>query len=318
MPQANRNLRGTRVQAKRFRMVVPILTLTLGLGGCLVTASRYEEKTKEADSLRDAMASVNREKKALESEYAAMQKQLADEKKANEALSSRVREEEEGLDRARTELASIARDYKEREITREEMISLLLEKEKATGKRIQELSAMAQACDVERDKLRRETVLQASAIAELENRVTETPEMESLRRERDILLGRIERIQEDHLRESRRREIRFAELAKTFSGISSQIATVPVGPAMRVLVPDQILFLDGKTTLTDTGKQVIGEVGKTVSEFPAAAIIITAGGMPKIDEIRSLLTKTHSLPQGKILASAGSGGRETELLLVIP
>lgn len=306
------------MQAKRFRMVVPILAFTLGTGGCLVTSSRYEEKSKEADSLRDAMASVNREKRALESDYAAMQKQLADEKKANAALSSRIREEEEGLGRARTELASIARSYEGKQITREEMISLLLEKEKATGKRIQELSSMAQACDTEREELRREAVLQASAIAEMERRVAVTPEMESLRRERDILLGRIERIQEDRLRETRHRELRFAELAKTFSGISSRIATAPVGPAMRVLVPDNILFLRGKTTLTDAGKQVIGEVGKTVSEFPAAAIIITAGGMPKVDEIRSLLTKTHSLPQGKVLASAGSGGRETELLLVIP
>jgi len=306
------------LQAKRFRMVFPILMLTLGTGGCLVTASKYEEKTKEADSLRNAVASANREKNTLESDYVAMQKQLADEKEANEALSLRVREEEEELGRVREELGSIARSYEGTRITREELISQLLEKEKATGKRIQELSSTAQTCDMEREKLRRETVLQGSAIAEMEKRVAETPDMESLRRERDILLGRIERIQEDRLRETRRRDIRFAELAKTFSGISSQIETAPVGPAMRVLVPDKILFLKGKSILTDAGKQVIGEVGKTVLEFPAAAIIITAGGKPKVEEIRSLLTKTHSLPQGKVLASAGSGGRETELLLVIP
>lgn len=306
------------MQAKRFRMVFPILMLTLGTGGCLVTASKYEEKTKEADSLRNAVASANREKNTLESDYVAMQKQLADEKEANEALSLRVREEEEELGRVREELGSIARSYEGTRITREELISQLLEKEKATGKRIQELSSTAQTCDMEREKLRRETVLQGSAIAEMEKRVAETPDMESLRRERDILLGRIERIQEDRLRETRRRDIRFAELAKTFSGISSQIETAPVGPAMRVLVPDKILFLKGKSILTDAGKQVIGEVGKTVLEFPAAAIIITAGGKPKVEEIRSLLTKTHSLPQGKVLASAGSGGRETELLLVIP
>jgi flagellar motor protein MotB len=299
-------------------MIVPILTLTLGTGGCLVTASRYEEKTKEADSLRNALASVNREKNTLESDYVAMQKQLADEKEANEALSLRIREEEEELGRIREELASIARNYEGTRITREEMISQLLEKEKATGKRIQELISMAQTCDREREKLRRENVLQTSAIAELKKRSAETPDMESLRRERDILLGRIERIREERLRETNRRDIRFAELAKTFSGISSQIATAPVGPAMSVRVPDKILFLKGKTTLTDAGKQVIGEVGKTVSEFPAAAIIITAGGKPKADEIRSLLTKTHALPQRKVLASAGSVGRVTELLLVIP
>ena len=306
------------MQAKRFRMVVPIMTLALGTGGCLVTASSYEEKTREADSLREAVASANRERDTLESDYLALQKQLADEREANKAISSRVREEEEELDRAREELASIARSYEGTRITREELISQLLEKEKATGKRIQELSLLAQTCDMEREKLRRETVLQADAIAELEKRVSESPEVESLRRERDILVGRIERIREDRLRETKRRETRFAELAKTFSGISSQIASAPVGPAMRVLVPDKVLFLKGKTTLTNAGKQVIVEVGKTVSEFPAAAIIITAGGKPKIDEIRSHLTKTNSLPQWKVLASARDGGRETELLLVIP
>jgi len=306
------------LQAKRFWMVFPILALTLGTGGCFVTASKYEEKTKEADSLRDAVASTNREKHTLESDYVAMQKQLADEKKANEALSSRVREEEEELGRVREELDSITRSYEGTRITREEMISQLLEKEKATGKRIQELSSMAQACDMEAEKLRRESVLQGSAIAELERQVAETPDVESLRRERDILLGRIERIREDRLQETRRRDIRFAELAETFSGISSEIATAAVGPAISVRVPDKILFLKGKTTLTDAGKQVIGEVGKTVLEFPSAAIIITAGGKPKVEEIWSLLTKTHSLPQEKVLASAGSVSRETELLLVIP
>ncbi len=272
-------------------MVVAVLALAWGTGGCFVAASKYEEKSKEADSLRNALASTNRENTTLEEESATLREQLADEQAEKETLSLRIREQEGELRRIREELDAIARRYEGTRITREELIAQLLEKEKATGKRIQELSLMAQLCDMEREKLRQE---------------------------RDMLLGRIERIREDRLRETRRRDIRFAELAKTFSGISSQIATVPAGPAMRVRLPDRICFQKGKPTLTDAGIRVIGEVGKTVSEFPEAAIIITADGKSKADEIRSLLTKNHSLPQEKISASVESGDRETELLLVIP
>lgn len=306
------------MRAKGLRMLVPLLALVLGSGGCLVATSKYEEKTKEADSLRDALASTNREKTALEAENADVRKQLADERKSMENLSLRTREREEELRREREELASVARSYEGTRITREELISQLLEKEKATGKRIQELSSMAQGCDMERENLRRENALQEAALAEREGRAADSPDMESLRRERDILLGRIERIREDRLREARRRDIRFAELAKTFSGISPQIATSPIGPAMRVRLPDGICFQKGKPVLTKTGKQVIGEMGKTASEFPEAAIIITAAGKSKIDEILSLLTKNHSLPPGKVLASVERRGGDTELLLVIP
>ena len=133
-----------------------------------------------------------------------------------------------------------------------------------------------------------------------------------------MLLGRIERTREERVREKRLRDIRFTELAKTFAGISPQIVTAPVGPAIRVRLPDKILFRNGNTTLSDTGKQVIGEMGKTVSEFPEATIIITSGGKSKADAIRSLLTNDQELPPGKVLADAGRGGGETELILVIP
>lgn len=318
MPWTTKNFRRKGLKAKGFRMLIPFLAIAMGTGGCLVTASKYEGKRKEADSLRDALASTNKEKSTLEAKYGEIQKQLADEKEANAAQSTRTRELEEELGKVKEELASIARKYEGTRITREELISELLEKEKTTGKRIQELSAMAQACDREREQLRREAAERKAAMSELEKRVAETPDMESLRRERDILLGRIERLKEDRRKEERRRDLRFAELAKTFSGISSRVTAAPVGPAMSVRVPDEVLFQKGKTTLSDAGKKVIGEVGKTASEFPTAAILITAGGKTKADEIRALLTKAHLLPRGQVLASAGSRDRETELLLVIP
>lgn len=306
------------MRIKGFRLVPLLLAITLGTGGCLVTASRYEEKSREADSLREALASTNREHSTLEREYASARKQLDEAKQENEALAMRAREQEEELQGVQDELNSVIRSYEGTRITREELISQLLEKEKATGKRIQELRLKAQTCDTERETIRQKNASQGEAIAELEKRVAEIPDTEILRRERDTLLGRIERIREERAKEKKHREIRFTELAKTFSGISPQIATAPVGPAMRIRLPDTILFRKGKTTLTDTGKRVLGEVGKTVSEFPEAAIIITSGGQSKTDAIRSLLTNHHALPQEKVWADAGSGGGETELLLVIP
>jgi outer membrane protein OmpA-like peptidoglycan-associated protein len=299
-------------------MVVPILAISLGSGGCLVTTSTYEAKAKEAESLRNGLASTNKERTTLEGKYVTIQKQLSDEKDANAALSSRVREQEEELGRTKEELFSLAKKYEGTRITREELISELLEKEKATGRRIQELNARAQSCETENERLRKEAVARETTISDLEMQSAKPSEMETLRRERDTLLGHIERSKEDRLQEARRRDLRFAELAKTFSGISPRIAAMPLGPAMRILVPDDIFFRKGKSTLTDAGKKVVGEVGKTASEFPTASIIITASGTSQAGNIQTVLTKGHSLPTGRVLTSARNRDRETEMLLVIP
>jgi hypothetical protein len=304
MPFTNVHIRGKRLRAKGFRMVIPILAVTLGSGGCLVTTSTYKAKANEAESLRNGLASTNKEKTTLEAKYVTIQKQLSGEKEANAALSSRVREQDEELGRIKGELSSLAKKYEGTRITREELISELLEKEKATGKRIQELNTRAQSCETENERLRKEAVARETTISELEMQAGETSDRETLRRERDILLGRIERIKEERLQEARRRDLRFAELANTFSGISPRIAAMPVGPAMRILVPDN--------------KKVVGEVGKTASEFPTAAIIITASGKSQAGNIQAVLTKVHPLPTGRVLTSARSRDRETELLLIIP
>ncbi len=318
MPFRNVSVRGKGLRAKGFRMVVPILAVSLGSGGCLVTTSTFEAKAKEAESLRNGLASTNKEKTALEEKYVTIQKQLTDEKDANAALSLRVREQEEELGKIREELFSLSKKYEGTRITREELISELLEKEKATGRRIQELNERAQSCEAESERLRREAVARETMISDLEMQVGKASDTETLHRERDILLGRIERGKEDRLQEARRRDLRFAELAKTFSGISPRIAAMPVGPVMRILVPDDIFFRKGKSTLTDAGKKVVGEVGKTASEFPTASIIITASGQSQAGNIQTVLTKGHSLPTGRVLSSARSRDRETELLLIIP
>ena len=183
-------------------MVVPLVAFSLGTGGCVVTTAKYEAKTREADSLRDALASASKEKNSLETRNEAIRKQLSEEEERNTALSSRNRELEEDLGDAKEELASISGKYEGTRITREELISELLEKEKATGKRIQELGATAQRCEMERERLQKEAVERQDDLSALEKRVAETPDSETLRRERDILLGRIERIKEERLQEA--------------------------------------------------------------------------------------------------------------------
>lgn len=318
MPCTNGGRWRKGLETKGFRIVVPLLALALGTGGCLVTTSTFESKTREADTLRDALAATNKEKNVLEARNIAIQKRLSEEKETNEALASRNREQEEELRRIREELSRVTRKYEGTRITREELISELLEKEKATGKRIQDLSARVQALEAEGEDRMKEVAARDKTISELEKKAAVTPDLESLRRERDILLGRVERIQEERLLEARRRDQRFADLSRTFSVISPQITTAPIGPAMRVLVPDKILFRKGKQALTDEGMKVIGEVGRTASEFPAAAILIKAKEKPQADEISAILTKEHSLSPERVLASAGSRDGETELLMVIP
>jgi flagellar motor protein MotB len=301
-----------------FRKIVPVLALVLGTGGCLVTTSTYEAKTREADRLREGLALANKEKGTLEARLLASEKRLSDVKEENGVLSAQLAEKEAELRTAKEELASIAGKYEGTRITREELIAELLEKEKAIGKRTRELSASVQACEAERERLRQEAAARETTISELEKQVGETPDVESLRRERDILLGRVEHMKEERLREATRRDARFAELAQTFSGISPHIAVETIGPAMRIQVSEKVLFRKGKSALTEAGKKMIAEVGKTASEFPAASIIVMAGRKSQAGGILSALTKGHALPPGQVLAKAGSRGGAIELLLVIP
>ena len=71
MPRTNRLCWGKGLRTKGFWMVVPLIAFTLGAGGCLVTTSKYEAKTKEADTLRDALASASKERNTLQVKYEA-------------------------------------------------------------------------------------------------------------------------------------------------------------------------------------------------------------------------------------------------------
>ncbi|MBP2683677.1 MAG: hypothetical protein H6Q79_1716 [Deltaproteobacteria bacterium] len=66
------------------------LAALVSCAGCIVTASTYDAKVREAEALRDAYASSNRETSRLAGEVKALAKQVAGQEAAIKELSSRA------------------------------------------------------------------------------------------------------------------------------------------------------------------------------------------------------------------------------------
>jgi flagellar motor protein MotB len=284
-----------------LRAAVPLLVLSLAAGGCAVASSKYDIKTKEADALRDAVAAANKKKTVLEARNEALQKQLADGKDAEAALAERVQAQEGEIRRMSEDLASARKNYEGTRITREQFISELLEKEKVTGKRIQDLSKRAQACEQALENLRKES-----------------GDNEALKRERDILLGRVERLTEERRQEEKRRDDRFAALSEAIGKASSAVSVASLGPALRVVLPERVMFAKGKTTLSEGGKKTIALVGKAAAEFPTASILVSAGGRKISGEIRAALADAGKIPGERIPVKLYEKEKGAELLLLVP
>jgi chromosome segregation ATPase len=62
----------------------------LSCAGCIVTASTYDAKVREVETLRDAYASSNREKSRLAGEVETLSKQVAGQNISLQELSSRA------------------------------------------------------------------------------------------------------------------------------------------------------------------------------------------------------------------------------------
>lgn len=306
------------MNGKRLRAAAPVLLLCLAAGGCMVTSSKYEMKTKEADALRDAVAAVNKEKTVLEARTEALQKQLADEKAAEAALEARVQALEAENRRMSEDLASAKKSYEGTRITREEFITELLEKEKATGKRIQSLTERAQAAESALDALRRETSVRDAELSEQKIVAGRFTDNEALKRERDILLGRVERLTEERRQEERRRDDRFTALAEAVGKVSRDVSVTRLGPALRVALPENFLHAKGKTALSEGAKKTIGLAGKTAAEFPTASILVSAGGKKVAGEIRAALAGAGKVPEERILVKIYEKEKGAELLLLVP
>ena len=74
------------------RAMIPFAAMAalLSCAGCIVTTSTYDTKVREADALRDAYASSNREASRLAGEVKALEKKVAGQEAAIGELSSRA------------------------------------------------------------------------------------------------------------------------------------------------------------------------------------------------------------------------------------
>ncbi len=304
---------------KGLRAVTSLLAASCLAGGCLVTGSTYETKSREADALRDALAATNKEKNQATAKVEALTKQLSDEKAESARLSTRVAAQDDEFKRMSDELASARKNYEGTRITREELISELLEKEKATGKRIQDLNVRGQALEAEVEKLRKEAAEREAQLAEARRNAELTPDAASLRKERDILLGRVERLTEERSQEEKRRNERLAALAESAGKAAPGVTVSPLGPALRIVVPERLLHRPpGKGELSDALKAVIAEVGKAAGELPSSSVIIAAPAPKTAAEIQAALVGSAGVPRARVLVNAGAAAKGAELLLVAP
>ena len=141
--------------ATRTRLLATLLAL-LFLPGCIVLEERLKRKEEEADALREAVAQSTRKNAACEARGEEMLRDLATTRKTGEELSAKVRTQEEELDRLRGNLTETKKDYEGATVSREELIRELLEKEKGTGRKIQELALKASEAEGQAEGLRKE------------------------------------------------------------------------------------------------------------------------------------------------------------------
>lgn len=304
---------------KGLRAVTSFLALSCLAGGCLVTGTTYETKSREADALRDALAATSKEKNQSSAQAETLKKQLSDEKEKSAGLAARLKTQDEDIRRMSDELASARKNYEGTRITREQLISELLDKEKATGKRIQDLSVKGQALEAQVEKLGKEAAEREILIADLRRKAETTPDAEALRRERDILLGRVERLTEERSQEEKKKKERLAALADAAAKAAPGVTVSPLGPALRIVVPDRLLPRpSGKGNLSDPLKALIAEIGKAAGDLPSASVIVVAPGSKAGEDILAALVGTARLPRERVLVDAGGRDKGAELLVLAP
>ncbi len=296
-----------------------LAALVLATGGCVVATKKFDAKVREADALRDALASVNREQQSLEARVEALSKKLAEETEAGERCAAQAREREDELRSLRKEFEEASRTYEGTRLTREQFITELLEKEKTSGKRIQEWNARALDCETELESLRRKSASMNQKIADLEKRVADTPDLLELRMERDILAGRVQRLTEEGRLAERERAARFESLTRELSAISPDVSASPVGHVLRVRIPGRLLREGNTKELPDPAAKILQTVGSIAAALPSASIVVAAEEPATAETIRTLLGRETKMPGDRILLVPG--GREkgsAELLLVVP
>ena len=284
----------------RFAALVAAAVLLFAGPGCIVTGTAYEMKAKEADSLREAMASLSRDKGKLAEENAALAKQVAAGKETEAALSARLAEKDESMKRLSEDLAAARQTYEGSRDTRERFIDELLENEKATGRRLQELSARA-----ERDERELERLRQEAAAREPESR------------ERDILAGRVERLQEERSEAATRRDERLSALSVSLGKLSREVSVSPMGPALRVAVPEKLVVTDRGVGLTELGAELVSQLAAAAADLPSSSLVVITGGKTSAETLRKAAARGKA-PEERLFSHVREKELQAELLLIAP
>lgn len=288
----------------RYLFTVPAAILLLSATGCIVTRSSYEMKAKEADSLRSALASLNRDKAKLAEENAALSKQVAAGKETEAALSGQVKEMDESLKRLEEGLTGTRRKSDKDRVSREQFVDELLEGERATGRRMQDLTARAEKCQKDLDRTGREAAVREQEIEDLKNRLS-------------IYSGRVERIQEEGRAESLRRDERFGRLSSVLEEVSPEIGVTPFGSALRIVVPEDLLVGERGRKLTNKGAEIVSKVSGAVSDLPSASLLIVTGGKVSAETVRAAAAAGGKIPPERLMSHVREKGRTAEFLLIV-
>lgn len=203
------------------------------------------QKEAEADALREAIAASNRSNAACEARGADLSRDLARERKRADELDAKAKGQEEEIGRMRGRLTETKREYEGTTTSREELIRELLEKEKGTGKRIQELALRASSAEETADGLRRdlaasrgEAEAARAEVQELRRALEKKPTEEELRHERDLLLGRVERLAEERGETAKRRWRILDGLATKLASLVPGADAARHGALLRVTFPE--------------------------------------------------------------------------------
>lgn len=286
---------------RRFLFAVPAVFLLLSGAGCIVTRSAYETKSKETDSLRSALASLNREKANLAEENTALSKQLSAGKEAEAALAAQVKEMDESLKRLGEGMTGSPRKYETGRLGRERLVDELLEGERAAGRKVQELTARAESCDRELAEARKAGAEREREISELEYRSA-------------ILSGRIERVREETRDPSMRMDEKLRRLSAGLAEISPEIGVIPVGTSLRIVVPEKLLLGERNGKLTKTGSAIVSKISGTVAEMPASSLLVVTGGKASAETVKAAVSG-GGVPKERLHSRVREKGRAAEFLL---
>jgi len=286
--------------------------------GCVVTQSTYDAKVREADALREALAPLSRENSRLAEENAALSREVATGKETEAGLSAQLKDRDESLKALSGEAAEERKKYEGRRVSREQFINELLEKEKAAGKRLQEQSARAEGYERDLDRMKKEAEAREQEVAELRKMLEAAmPSSEATRLERDVLAGRVERLQEERREAERRRGELLAELSAGLGKLSPEVSVFPMGPAFLVVAPEKLLVKDQGEKLTKLGNAVVSQVAGAVAGIPSASLVVITGGKASADALRRAASN-GKVPEGRLHSHVRARERQAELLLIAP